>query len=315
MKGGCFMAELEIIQDIASLQKSSSETIMDVIVSEELLANASYPRSYTGTVVDSASMPSLGQFRVQYIPYFSYNEGYSVQIAWGAVDNTGLWYRKSHGGNWEAWIEYATKSDLTSNLASKLDKIVIMANETSIDDVVETGIYKCEKWVTAPVGNSDNQGTIVCINYGGGASQSWTHQTFYSAHYDRVWTRNRNSKTWTDWKLSSNNGKSTFSCTASSGYTIANQNCYIQNGRAYLDVAVTKTDKTAITADSQQLIFTIPHVVSTPQNISITGWTNDGVILSGALCTGTAYTDKGVYVIVYNSSVTTMLRVKFEYDV
>lgn len=196
------MANLEVLQNIASLQKNSSETIMDVIVSEELLANANYPRSYTGTIVDSTSMPNTGQFRIQYIPYFAFNEGYAVQIAWGAVDNNGLWYRRSHGTTWQPWAEFATKADVVR-------KLIWMPENTSIDDVIETGIYKCTTWVTAPTGNSDNQGTIVCVNYGGGTEQSWTHQTFYSAHYNKVWTRNKANVDWTDWKMLSNHESET----------------------------------------------------------------------------------------------------------
>lgn len=302
------MANLEVLQNIASLQKNSSETIMDVIVSEELLANANYPRSYTGTIVDSTSMPNTGQFRIQYIPYYAYNEGYAVQIAWGAVTNDGLWYRRSHGATWQPWAEFATKADVVR-------KVIWMPDNTSIDDVIETGIYKCTTWVTAPTGNSDNQGTIVCVNYGGDTNQSWTHQTFYSAHYNKVWTRNKANVDWTDWVLVGNTRKTSFSCTPYTDITILSQNCYIQNDRAYVDVVLKRTDDGAIAPNIQHTLFSVPHVPSTPVNLNITGWWNGGSTLSAGICAGTLFTNSYGYTILTNSSTTTILRISCEYDI
>lgn len=106
-----------IVDKINGLSNTKSEYIGKAFVSDEILLDATYPIAYCGSVVNSSTMPNTGQFRVQYIPYFANNEGYSVQIAWGVVTNSGLWYRMANGTRWERWESFSTttKTDISSS--------------------------------------------------------------------------------------------------------------------------------------------------------------------------------------------------------
>ena len=101
-------------EQINDLSNTKSEYIGKAFISEEILLDATYPIAYCGSVGNSSTMPNTGQFRVQYIPYFANNEGYSVQIAWGVVTNSGLWYRVASGTRWEKWESFSTttKTDI-----------------------------------------------------------------------------------------------------------------------------------------------------------------------------------------------------------
>lgn len=104
----------EVDNEINVLSNIKSEYIGKAFISEEILLDATYPIAYCGSVGNSSTMPNTGQFRVQYIPYFANNEGYSVQIAWGVVTNSGLWYRVASGTRWERWESFSTttKTDI-----------------------------------------------------------------------------------------------------------------------------------------------------------------------------------------------------------
>ena len=72
-------------------------------LTQAIFDDATYPHPYFGTAIDLVGQPTSGQYRVIYIPYFSSVEGYSVQIAVGAVGNDGLHWRKAFGKTWMPW--------------------------------------------------------------------------------------------------------------------------------------------------------------------------------------------------------------------
>lgn len=110
--------QLATTDQINALSNTKTEYIGKSFISEEILLDATYPIAYCGSVGNSSTMPNTGQFRVQYIPYFANNEGYSVQIAWGVVTNSGLWYRVASGTRWERWESFSTttKTDISYTL-------------------------------------------------------------------------------------------------------------------------------------------------------------------------------------------------------
>ena len=82
-------------------------------VPQSIFGNPGYPTSYVGSVDDRdaliENLPGPGHWRILYIPYFAAaSEGWSVQIAIGAVDNAGLCWRKARGFTWAAWENAAT---------------------------------------------------------------------------------------------------------------------------------------------------------------------------------------------------------------
>lgn len=98
-------------EQINVLYDGKADYIGMSFIGEDVLSNAKYPRPYFGSANNSESMPNQGQFRVSYIPYAYYNEGYSIQMAYGCVTNKGIWYRKSHGLTWEEWEQVITDTN------------------------------------------------------------------------------------------------------------------------------------------------------------------------------------------------------------
>lgn len=72
-------------------------------ITQEIFDDATYPTPYIGTVISLDGTPTTGQFRMIYLPYFANVEGYSLQVLFGAVTNSGLWWRQSHAKTWKGW--------------------------------------------------------------------------------------------------------------------------------------------------------------------------------------------------------------------
>ena len=113
------------------------------------------------------------------------------------------------------------------------------------------------------------------------------------------------------WQQVATTTKTPFVCTANTGYTIVNQDCYTQNGMAYINIAIKNADSTMFIGGQHQL-FSCPY---TPKNIipfSITLGNADGylqqppIISSGALWTNsngycTLNSNTAYYITVYAS--------------
>lgn len=54
------------------------------------------------------NIPAAGHWRLLYLPYFAATEGWAAQIAVGAVENSGLCWRKAWGPEWQPWEFAAT---------------------------------------------------------------------------------------------------------------------------------------------------------------------------------------------------------------
>ena len=54
------------------------------------------------------NIPAAGHWRLLYLPYFAATEGWAAQIAVGAVENSGLCWRKARGPEWQPWEFAAT---------------------------------------------------------------------------------------------------------------------------------------------------------------------------------------------------------------
>ena len=67
-----------------------------------------------------------------------------------------------------------------------------------------------------------------------------------------------NTSGFSGWQQIATTTKTPFSCTASTGYTILWQDCYILNGRKYINVRIKKSDDTLFEA-KQHAIFTTPY--------------------------------------------------------
>lgn len=78
--------------------------------------------------------------------------------------------------------------------------------------------------------------------------------------------------------------KTTFLCTASTGYTITRQKCYVKNGIAYYHLVVKKTDNTKLSANTQHIVATtLAQYTNDDTAFSLSG--NNGVTWN---CIGSA---------------------------
>lgn len=103
-----------VAAELAELSSQLSNAVMNIgKVPQSIFGNPGYPTSYVGSVDDRdtlmENLPGPGHWRILYIPYFAAaSEGWSVQIAIGAVENAGLYWRKARGFTWAAWENAAT---------------------------------------------------------------------------------------------------------------------------------------------------------------------------------------------------------------
>lgn len=160
-------------EQINVLSNTKSEYIGKAFISEEILLDATYPIAYCGSVGNSSTMPNTGQFRVQYIPYFANNEGYSVQIAWGVVTNSGLWYRVASGTRWERWESFSTTTK-TDILVTPTNGLKVTGNNVSfVEEIAGIKIYHGELEAAAPI--SDNPIVLTLPKF---TSNTWRPVTF-----------------------------------------------------------------------------------------------------------------------------------------
>lgn len=76
------------------------------------------------------NIPAAGHWRLLYLPYFAATEGWSVQIAVGAVENSGLCWRKAHGAEWQPW-EFAATATPPEEIPLKLAEGFANANDVT----------------------------------------------------------------------------------------------------------------------------------------------------------------------------------------
>ena len=104
MKGSLIKSLLQRLLPGGEIDTAMLNKVSDLgNLTQAIFDDATYPHPYFGTAIDLAGQPTSGQYRVIYIPYFSHTEGYSVQIAVGAVGNDGLHWRKAFGKTWMPW--------------------------------------------------------------------------------------------------------------------------------------------------------------------------------------------------------------------
>ena len=99
------------------------------------------------------------------------------------------------------------------NKASLLRYNNLHDDETDINTLVSTGIYRCSTFINYPPEHISSQGTVFVFNYGYGNSSVntaiigdsslWITQIFLSAHNNSMWKRYVSDKTITSWVLSS----------------------------------------------------------------------------------------------------------------
>lgn len=71
---------------------------------------------------------------------------------------------------------------------------------TSVSSQLADGTY-CGVWSGAPSGLTDTQGTLIVSNYNtNGTPSPWSHRTFYSPHYNRIWHGFTANYHWYGWK-------------------------------------------------------------------------------------------------------------------
>ena len=84
-----------------------------------------------------------------------------------------------------------TDTSLLNKINDCLKKVIFMPEDTWVQTVDLTGIYKCTKWhnESIPSGLPDGQGTVITINYAGNYTNGWIKQFFISPHTKEIYTR------------------------------------------------------------------------------------------------------------------------------
>lgn len=105
--------ETTVAAELAEVRASLSNKVAQLgKLSPELFDNPTHPNGYFASVDDRESpmpnIPAAGHWRLLYLPYFAATEGWAAQIAVGAVENSGLCWRKARGPEWQAWEFAAT---------------------------------------------------------------------------------------------------------------------------------------------------------------------------------------------------------------
>lgn len=74
----------------------------------------------------------------------------------------------------------------------------------------------------------------------------------------KTYTRINLHGTWNDWQEIATTTKTPFTCTAGTGFTILFQDCYKLNGEFVVNLEVKKTDETAFSSVSHNIVATLP---------------------------------------------------------
>lgn len=162
------------------------------------------------------------------------------------------WFRVNEDGTWSDWQQIVTTQTLddrgylnakivTSSIATEITssgKYIISNNCTDKPPLAGSHIYTCDATFER-VG----YGTLILREYSTGST---------------IWVNDIKNGVLQTWQQLATNTKTPFSCTASTGYTILWQDCYILNGRKYINVRIKKSDDTLFEA-KQHAIFTTPY--------------------------------------------------------
>lgn len=102
-----------VAAELAELSSQLSNALSNIgRVTQDIFNDPTYPHAYVCSADDIntgvSGLPAAGHWRILYIPYFASNEGWSVQVAVGAVTNSGLCWRKASGTVWGSWESAAT---------------------------------------------------------------------------------------------------------------------------------------------------------------------------------------------------------------
>lgn len=110
------------------------------------------------------------------------------------------------------------------------------------------------------------------------------------------------------WEQIATTTKTSFLCTAKPGCAITNQDCYVLNGIAYINIDVVKSDGTVFGV-SQHGLFSSPYFKA--YNIPINAIFTDGVLVAPMMYNGGLWNDGGCYITI-SSATAKKITVKCE---
>lgn len=116
------------------------------------------------------------------------------------------------------------------------------------------------------------------------------------------------NKVWQPWQPIATTTKTSFLCTAKPGCAITNQDCYVLNGIAYINIDVVKSDGTVFGV-SQHGLFSSPYFKAC--NIPINAIFTDGSLVAPMMYNGGLWNDGGCYITI-SSATAKKITVKCE---
>lgn len=111
------------------------------------------------------------------------------------------------------------------------------------------------------------------------------------------------NKVWQAWEPIATTTKTSFLCTAVSGYTITSQNCYMMNGIPHVKISITKTDGGAFGVGNHIIVATLPFSSSnTPLSFAGSSggyWSSIGcAMVSGTYLVATINTSNTTQIVI-----------------
>ena len=163
-------------------------------ITQELLDNPAYPTAYIGSCFALSGLPFAGHWRVVYLPYHDWWEGYGSQIAVGAVEDEKMYVRNATGTTWGNWVQFAT--------TDQLNPVAIGAAYNGICSNIDThdlsGIFGTDSSAggTFPSEAGGSIGVVIHRTW----DVNYKEQVFLSFFTGQMYHRIMRSGTWEDWQ-------------------------------------------------------------------------------------------------------------------
>lgn len=120
---------------------------------------------------------------------------------------------------------------------------------TSLNEITESIKYKGAMIANAPVQDFIIIDATVF-------DSTWKVATAYTLNLNLIWKGVYKNSVWT-WEPIATTTKTSFLCSANTGYTIINQDCYTMNGEYNILLRIAKTDGGTFST-SEQVVATVP---------------------------------------------------------
>ena len=136
---------------------------------------------------------------------------------------------------------------------------VSLSNNTDFNTITQNGKYVVNTNINSPVTSSSLTYSIDVTSHANASGEiirCTQTATAINSNY-KTYKRVLNSGVWQPWEPIATTTKTSFLCSANTGYTIINQDCYTMNGEYNILLRIAKTDGGTFST-SEQVVATVP---------------------------------------------------------